>query len=170
VYLHRAEYHKVSSTAQRVKDMSTGAQVIDYSDLPGYANPAEAYLVLWEIGHQEPGIKELADKACRNLERYARVCPIGRPRAWLWRGRYLWLSGKTAKAHQFWRKSLAVAEELDMPYEQGLVYYEIGRHLDAGNPERAEHLQQACDIFDRLGAVLDVERAKAALDLRDNQM
>jgi tetratricopeptide (TPR) repeat protein len=165
VYLHQAEYRKVSSTAQHIKDLSTGAQVIQHSHLPGYANPAEAYLVLWEIGHQEPGIKELADKACKNLAKYARVYPIGRPRAWLWRGRYLWLSGQRAKAHRFWRKSLAAAEQLAMPYEQGLAHYEIGRHLDASNPDCAEHLQQASDIFSRLGAVPDVERAKAALDL-----
>jgi tetratricopeptide (TPR) repeat protein len=164
VYLHQAEYQKVSSAAQHIKDLSTGAQVIQYSNLPGYANPAEAYLALWEIGCAEPGIKELADKACRNLERYARVYPIGRPRAWLWRGRYLWLSGNTAKAYQFWRKSLAAAVQLAMPYEQALAHYEMGRHLDASHPDRAEHLQQASDVFSRLGAVPDMERAKAALD------
>ena len=165
VYLHRAEYQKVSSTAQHMKDLLTGAQVIEYSHLPGYANPAEAYLVLWEIGHPEPDIKELADKACRNLERYTRIYPIGRPRVWLLRGRYLWLSGKRAKAHQLWQKSLAAAEELAMPYEQGLAHYEIGLHLDASNPERVAHVQKAIDIFGRLGVVPDMERAKAALDL-----
>jgi tetratricopeptide (TPR) repeat protein len=164
VYLRQAEHHKVPSTAQRVSDMSTAAHVIEWSQLPAYANPAEAYLSLWEDGCAEPGIKELADQACRKLERYARVYPIGRPRAWLWRGRYFWLSGKTPKAGRLWRKSLAAAEQLAMPYERGLAHYEIGRHLDASVAERMAHLQQAFDIFSRLGAEPARQRARAALD------
>ena len=34
-----------------------------------------------------------------------------------------------------------------MEYEQGLAHYEIGRHLDLGDGNRAAHLEQAREIF-----------------------
>ncbi len=51
-----------------------------------------------------------------------------------------------------------------MPYEQGLAHYEIGRHLAVDDPIRREQLTQACEIFARLEATYDLERAQAALN------
>jgi class 3 adenylate cyclase/tetratricopeptide (TPR) repeat protein len=164
-YSQQAEYQKVSSTAQQVEDLLVEPQVIMYPQLSIYAYLTEAYLILWEVGYPDLDVKKLADKACKNLEKYARIFPNGRPRAWLCRGRYLWLASKTARARRLWQKSLAAAEQLAMPYERGLAHYEIGRRLGAGKPERAEHLQQALDIFDHLGAAPALKRAQAALDL-----
>jgi len=39
-----------------------------------------------------------------------------------------------------------------MPYEQGLAHYEIGRHLDPNDPDRAVHLDAARDLFTRVHA------------------
>jgi tetratricopeptide (TPR) repeat protein len=164
IYLQQKEYQKASSAAQHLENLLSKSPMVQFDCLCKYASLVEARLTLWEIGGQTPDIAKLAHKACKNLERCAQIFPIGRPRAWLSRGRYLWLSGKRTKAHQFWRKSLAAAVQLAMPYEQGLAHYEIGRHLDADVAESRAHLQQAIDIFSRLGAEPARERAQAALD------
>jgi tetratricopeptide (TPR) repeat protein len=164
VYLEQKEYQKASSAAQHLENLLAKSPMVQFDSLLKYASLVEARLALWETSEHTPDIAKLANRACKSLERCARTFPIGRPRAWLSRGRCLWLSGKTAKAHQFWRKSLVAAAQLAMPYEQGLAHYEIGRHMDADAVERATHLHQAIDIFDRLGAGPARERAQAALD------
>jgi len=123
------------------------------------------YLALWEASHshsptERAALAQAARQACKALHGYARVFPIGQPRAWLWQGLYDWLAGQPRKAHKAWRKSLAAAERLEMPYDQGLAHYEIGRH--ATGLERQEHLARACAIFARLGAAYDLARAEAA--------
>jgi flagellin-specific chaperone FliS len=58
-----------------------------------------------------------------------------------------------------WRKSLAVAETLKIPYEAGLSHYVLGKH-NAAAKERQMHLQKAVEIFEGLGAVVDLEHAR----------
>jgi class 3 adenylate cyclase/tetratricopeptide (TPR) repeat protein len=55
--------------------------------LQGYAGVAEVYLTLWETGHDTTDTRRAARQACRALRRFARVFPIGQPRARLWQGR-----------------------------------------------------------------------------------
>jgi len=133
--------------------------------LDAYTSLAEVYLVLWAASpEQSPTeqdrLAQAARQACETLHAFARVFPIGWPQAWLWQGLYEWLADKPARSRRAWRKALAAAEQLAMPYEQGLVQYEIGRH--ATGPERQEHLARACEIFARLGAAYDLARAEAA--------
>ncbi len=96
------------------------------------------------------------------MRQFGRVFRIGRPRAWLLQGRYDWLAGKPSKARKAWQKSLAAAERLAMPYDQGLAHYEIGRHITG--TERQHHLTRAHAIFAHLGATYDVQQTQLALD------
>jgi len=126
---------------------------------------AEVYLTLWEASHDRPpaeraAVAQAARQACKTLHDFARVFPIGQPRAWLWHGLYEWLAGQPRQAMKAWRKTLAAAERLAMPYDQGLAHYEIGRH--ATGPERQEHLARARALFAQLGAAYDLARAEAA--------
>jgi class 3 adenylate cyclase/tetratricopeptide (TPR) repeat protein len=61
--------------------------------LEGYAGVAEVYLSLWENGQDSREVRQAAQRACLALRRFARVFPIGEPRARLWSGRllYFWL-------------------------------------------------------------------------------
>ncbi len=142
-----------------------------YSMIIGYDGMTEVYLQLWEerlseIPQMPSGqarLEQLAHQACKNMHAYKRAFPIGLPSAWLHQGRYDWLSGKQRVAHKAWRKSLAAAHRLAMPYDGGLAHYEIGRHLPTGDPNREEHLSQAVETFSRLGANFDLERAEAEM-------
>jgi hypothetical protein len=56
---------------------------------------------------------------------------------------------------------LAAAQKLAMPYDEALAHFEIGRH--ASGDERRDHLDRAADIFKRLGAEYDLQRAQAEI-------
>ena len=64
-----------------------------------------------------------------------------------------WLAGSPRKAQRAWRKALKLAQKMSMAYEEGLIHYEIGRHLPVNQPEREKHLATAREIFDQLGAI-----------------
>ena len=65
---------------------------------------------------------------------------------------------QNAGAQRAWRKSLALARQMAMPYEEGRAQYEIGRH--AQGEERRLSLTRAAEIFKPLGAAYDLERAR----------
>ncbi len=151
-YLHQSEYDEALRVTRHLAALTAGAYPGNYSALLAYAAPAEVYLTLWEAQVPEPDLDRLARKACKSLRSYARVFPIGEPRSLLWQGLYDWLDGKPAKAQRAWQESLGVAERLNMPFDQGLAHYEMGRHLDAEDPARRQHLDRARDLFAGLGA------------------
>jgi len=123
--------------------------------LEGYAGVAEVYLALWEAGSQQPpaerqALARRALRACKALRAYARVFPIGQPRASLWQGRAERLAGRPARAQKMWRQSLAAAERLAMLYEQGLAHDEIGKNTNGD--EQQQHEARVRALFARLSA------------------
>jgi class 3 adenylate cyclase/tetratricopeptide (TPR) repeat protein len=127
----------------------------------GYAGVAEVYLSLWEAGDHTAA--RPAQQACTALRQYARAFPIARPRAWLWQGLGAHLSGHHRGGLAAWRKSLAAAERLTMPCEQGRAHYQIGRHLPARDPARQAHLTRAGEIFADIGALYELDNVQAAM-------
>lgn len=159
---------QAAATAARLIAQSHPSTVYSYE---GYSGVAEVYLGLWESESSTSAAKgfrfslgEIRDstlKACKAMDKYARIFPIGLPRATLYRGLYYWLSENTVKAHKLWNNSLSHAMRLDMPYEQGLAHFEIGRH--SHGEERKTHLNCAIEIFDHLNTPFDLERARTIL-------
>jgi predicted ATPase/class 3 adenylate cyclase len=168
-HLQRGQLTKARQAADEVASRIAQSSPIMYTAFFGYFGMAEVYLTLWEQSLQNSHLGEhtdlekLARQACKSLYTYKRVFPIGQPEAWRDQGWYYWLTGKPGKAHKFWRKSLAAAERLGMPYAQALAHYEIGRHLAADDPGRQEHLMRAQEIFNRLDAVYYLSRVETAL-------
>jgi hypothetical protein len=135
----------------------------------GYAGAAETCLLLWEASGDQPAAERQALaqstwQACRSLHGFAGVFPIAQPRAWLWQGLYEWLAGKPGGANKAWQKSLAYAERLKMPYEQGLAHYEIGRHLAPNASAQRVYLERAAKIFTQLEAAYDLGRVQQQLE------
>ena len=112
----------------------------------------------------DPTLRAAARSAIKAVRTAARTFHVSRPSRWRIDASYAWLDGKPARARQLWRKSLAEAERLAMPYEQGLAHYEIGRH--AAGAERQTHLIAAEAIFTQLGAAYDLARVQEALERR----
>jgi tetratricopeptide (TPR) repeat protein len=126
--------------------------------LEGYAGVAEVYLSQWETNNDASDTSRAARRACRNLRSFARIFPIGKPRARLWQGRLAQLSGRTEWAQAAWRAGLASAERLGMPFEAALAHAELSRH-GAGEPQRQWHLEQAQTLLHKLGIADDPTRS-----------
>ena len=97
---------------------------------------------------------ELARRArriCKKMHAYAGLHAVGRPQALRLQGLLDTIDGRPARAQRAFTESLAEAERLSMPLEQGLAHYELGRRLPAGDPARDSHLVDARAIFTRLG-------------------
>jgi class 3 adenylate cyclase/tetratricopeptide (TPR) repeat protein len=126
--------------------------------MEGYAGAAEVLLALWaEPGGGSSEAADRASRACAALRRFARVFPIARPRAAMLSGREDWQLGRR-RALRRWRRALADAGRLAMPFEVGLAHAEIGLHLAADGPDRRFHLDHARAIFARQGAAYHLAR------------
>ena len=126
---------------------------------------------MWRLGHNRSAIssqwatnkdsgdtRRAARRACRDLRSFARIFPIGKPRARLWQGRLAQLSGRTEWAQAAWRAGLALAERLGMPFEAALAHSELSQHA-AGEPLRHWHLEQAQTLPYKLGVADDPTRS-----------
>jgi hypothetical protein len=163
--LHRGEPEEAEVAAESALQLFAQSDP-RYASLMTLHSVAEVFLSLLETSSNQPAEEQkqrakLAKQACQYLHKYAHVFPIGQPSSRLWQGLYDWLSGKQRKAWTSWRKSLASAERLGMPYELGLAHYEMGRH--SSGEDRKKHLSQACKIFTRLETIYDLERTRTAM-------
>ena len=126
---------------------------------------ASAAVDLWEARGRPAAERQPLAQFLKQSIRNARGDwrPGTLPLLWRLRGWEAWLFGKPARARRAWRKSLAVAERLKIPYEAGLAHSVLGQHAAAGLYRQA-HLQQAAEIFERLGAAYDLEQARQAFE------
>jgi len=160
-YLRRHDQERARLTARRAARLIAQAQPTAFHIIDGYAGVAEVYLSLWEAG--DPAAARPARQACAALRQYARAIPIARPRAWLCEGLAAQLAGHHRRALAAWDKSLAAAERLAMPCEQGRAHHQIGRHLPAAHPSRLAHLTRAGEIFAQTGALYELANVQAAI-------
>ncbi len=166
-HLQRGEQEAAQKAAEEGLRLAKRVPPASIGVSEGYTSLPEVFLALWEKGNfasdaERQQVALEAQQACAVLNRYARVFPIARPRAYLWQGLAHWLAGRSRRARRAWRCSLEAATRLHMPYEEALAHYEIGRHLPQGDPIRQRHLDSACEIFTRLGAYSRLASAQAA--------
>ena len=116
----------------------------------GHAGAAEVVLGLAEAGWtgvDAPTLAAEIERACKQLERYARIFPFARARALCSRGRQSALAGKRRAARQL-RAAVRAAVELRMPFEEAVAREALARVTHDGDAQaRAEA------IFAELGAV-----------------
>jgi Nif-specific regulatory protein len=77
-------------------------------------------------------------------------------------GRIAFLRGDRAAGESLFEKAHAVFDEIDAPYEDGRLFFDLGVLRD--DPDEAlQALRRAIKIFERLEAEHDLERARGAL-------
>jgi tetratricopeptide (TPR) repeat protein len=141
--------------------------------MENYSAVAEVCLALWErddlpddktTENVKDAVAKVAMRGIKALHKFAGTFPIGKARAWLWEGMFEWMLEKPRQAEDAWKKSLQLAQDMAMPYDEALAHYQIGRHLEPNDPQRREHLKRAAEIFGRLGAAGDLEMTQAFLE------
>jgi predicted ATPase/class 3 adenylate cyclase len=132
--------------------------------LEGYAGVAEVGISLWDVNRaDQKAAAKAALASLKGLKQFATFFPIGIPRAHLWEGMYYWKFGKRPKAQEIWRKGLALAQENQLAYEEGMLRRVIATHLEAGDPARTTHYQRAIELFSSIGALRDADLSQSAL-------
>ncbi|MCB0036936.1 MAG: hypothetical protein KDE51_23050 [Anaerolineales bacterium] len=165
--LYRKNYRGALENATAALKLTRANQPVLYYVYTGYVHTATVYLTLWaepafhDLSKQE--LQKLARQAVNEMKRYASAFNLGLPAAHRLQGWYVWLAGQERKAFQEWEKGLAKAAEFNMPYEEGMVHFELGCHLTAGESGRDTHLQQAHKIFTKIGAARELAQVKALL-------
>jgi hypothetical protein len=160
VHTDRADWVAARTVADLAMELTAHQRPASFGTFLGYAGPAEAYLALWETGQADAdGLRRAAD-ALDRLRRFAKVFPVGRPRAAVLEGRHDWMRGRRDAAMRSWDQAIQLAESLSMPYEQGLAHYEIARHLEPTNAAQADHLAASRDLFNGLHASRDLARVE----------
>jgi len=160
VHLQQGQIDQAVKKAQQSLDLTVKANPSFYAAITGYTAPAEVYLTLWEDQPNNAEFSRQSKLAIQTLKKYARVFPVGQPRLLRYQGWFHWLAGKKNRAQKAWQTGLYLAEQLNMQYDQGMVHYEIARHLPANEPARFEHVSQAMNLFTEVHATYDLERTK----------
>jgi class 3 adenylate cyclase/tetratricopeptide (TPR) repeat protein len=119
--------------------------------LPFWNSLAEACLLAAEQGDESDraGWLEKAGRACQDGLRQGKAYRGVMPEAMRLRGTYEWLRGRPKAAQKWWRRGLALAEEMGQRHDLGLTHLEMGRRLG----ERT-HLERAAAILDEIGLVV----------------
>jgi class 3 adenylate cyclase/tetratricopeptide (TPR) repeat protein len=167
-HARRGEWQMAIEAGRAAASLLDQAPYFTYYALPGYAQLAELSVVLWQRGaddvYADGGTWRLrAARTVGAFRRFARFFPIARPQAALWKGVYAWHAGRQGAARRAWRRALAEAERLQMPFEHGLALYEMGRHLAARDARRRRLLEAACEQFIPLQTAYHLAGVRALL-------
>jgi hypothetical protein len=165
-------YGLMALTQWRRGDLDAARQVADagmqlarqlgsptgYYSLNGYFGVARTFLALWEQSpHSDRGdLPDVAYRACQAFRRYARIFPVGYPGYLQCRGLALWLRGRHGRALATWRTGVANAQRAKLFYAEGLLHFELARHLPTGSAERRNHVDAAWQRFKVLDAGYDL--------------
>jgi hypothetical protein len=109
-------------------------------------------------GHERNDWLKKAGRACSQALKQGKVYPPGMPEAMMHRGRYEWLKGKPAAAEKWWRRSLALAEDMNVPFHVARTHLEMGQRLDD-----VMHLERAVSIFAEIDSQWELAKAREKL-------
>jgi len=154
LHARRGEFGLAEENAGKGLERIATLQPLGFYMLEGYAGVAETYLVLLRDSEvispqRRQEFQTSARKAIRSFNKFAGVFPVAKPRALLLQGRTFLLAGRPKQAEKILRDALDTAKHFQMPYEQGLIHYELARSVP--NAASQEHLLRASDIFEHLG-------------------
>jgi class 3 adenylate cyclase/tetratricopeptide (TPR) repeat protein len=117
----------------------------------------EAYLLAAEHGGGAPRAAFLAraKRASKASLRQGKTFRAGLPRAMRLEGRRAWLEGDPAAARTWWQRGMALAEELEIPYEIAMSGVDMARL--AGD---RRDLGRSLELLAEVGALDDVAEAR----------
>jgi tetratricopeptide (TPR) repeat protein len=75
-------------------------------------------------------------------------------------GNYYRLKGQLNKARRYWEKGLEISQDLGARYEEGLIWFEMGRHFDDMN-----HLNKAKNIFQEINSKYELSILNEMADI-----
>jgi serine/threonine protein kinase/tetratricopeptide (TPR) repeat protein len=166
-----ARLHTMRGDYAKMKEATTAALALlravplpnAYYTQEGYTAVAEACLAMAEHPDLPAADRRQLAKDTRlamlRLWGFGLSFPASRAHVRRVQGWRAWQRGKKAAARRRWEQAIAEAEQRGKLFEKGLAYLDMGRFL----PDGYGHLQEAAEIFDRLGFQNYRARARALL-------
>ena len=133
-------------------------------DFVAYTSVAETLLELWESGYTDDTLKADTDDATSALHSFAQIVPIARPRAWMYQGRANWLDNQKRRAVRALELAIMETRQLNMPYDEGIAYYHLGKLGAKEDPDAPKHLLMAINRLESVGAVEQLRNARQVLE------
>lgn len=150
-YLYAGQPERAEEFAQIGHEIiKNGAPPSLYYVYDGYYSISEVWLTLWEQTGNTDYIP-LVKQSLKHLKTFSGTFPIGKPRLLLHQAWMKHLEGKSDDAHKLWLAAYEAAQALNMPIEAGLAQYHRGRTMPDTDPDRANYLQSAKTIFEKIG-------------------
>jgi len=167
-HLRLGQHGQALAYAGVVLELAADISPTVYSIDLGFAATADVYFELWEkalrdsTGQIDPNkYRSFAERALKLLRAFQKVFPIGQPVTPYYQGWYEWLTGKPQAAINSWNKGLEAARKFNMPYQEGLMRIKLGASLEDNTNVRREHFERAIQIFEKMGAVRELELARS---------
>ncbi|MDQ7034743.1 MAG: hypothetical protein Q9P01_07870 [Anaerolineae bacterium] len=134
-------------------------------DLVAYTSVAETLIELWEGGYVADTLKEDVLAASRALHLFAQIVSIARSRAWMYQARANWLNREYDRAKRALITSVMEAQNLSMPYDEGIAYYHLGRLKAKEQADEAKvHLELALSRLESVGAFKQIRSVRQVLE------
>jgi class 3 adenylate cyclase/tetratricopeptide (TPR) repeat protein len=170
-HLRLGKFEDALTYADKVLDLAADRSPTVYSMDIGFSAAAEVYFEMWEKTLRDPArgldaeaYKLSAEKALSLLRAFRKVFPIGQAYAQYYQGRYEELTGRPQTAVNSWRKGLEAARKFELLYEEGLIRIKLGSALRDRSDVRRGHIERAMEIFEKMGAVHELQAAKSVLE------
>lgn len=123
-YWRNGDREPAIDAAERGTEIARKTLFSTVSTLEGHACLAEVAILRWRLARDEAvapndarKLRQAASKACRRLQKYAAMYPIGKPRSLLMQGLYASAAGKSWQSARHFRRGLDRAERLKLPLE-----------------------------------------------------
>ncbi len=157
------EHSKAREAAEHAAWIVVGASLTTFSAQIGFDSIANTLLAILEeqAANNQPleaPLLQLTKKVLRASHRFARAFPIHLASLYRSEGLYAWLTGNKKAARMAWQKSIDIASNAHMLYDEGMAHFELGRHAEGD--ERKLHLRKAATIFEKIGAEYDLKRTQ----------
>jgi predicted ATPase/class 3 adenylate cyclase len=144
----RGEKFAARLTTEAAERIISQTNQISHYLPPAYSGLSEVYLGLWADSTNDPATAKEMDRRmrhlCKVLGQFSLMYPIGKPTALLVKGRYYRMRGWRRSASRLFRRSLAAAEQYQMPFEQAEAHAELAKD------EAAPHAARARMLFERI--------------------
>jgi class 3 adenylate cyclase/tetratricopeptide (TPR) repeat protein len=158
--LRAGDVEEAIGTLDRGVRMVVEGRVKGFLTTQAYAGLAEAYVSLVERadGRERRRAVAQAKDALKRATRLSKVVLPGIESGYRTRGTLEWILGRAMAAKRWWRRSLALSQEIGSRWELGRTELEVGKRLrDSGHLARAER------IFSEIGAKPHVQEARQLL-------
>jgi tetratricopeptide (TPR) repeat protein len=152
-HLRAGDLRKARQAAERVVHVIAESETISVYLVAGYQGLGEVLASLRDA-ERAPMLRPTV----KTFRSFARMYPVGRPMAYLWRGVFAWHDGHQRKARRLLAKSLAWGERLGMRYDVAVAHREIARLDTTDAAARSAHIEKARALFAELGAANDLRQ------------